>query len=74
MLAYFCILVCNMSKRPDRLRKKVLQLTTNLPPKRALQLVQQSFANRYLMNTILGAAGAVAVVMGRDRRPLIRVH
>jgi hypothetical protein len=36
--------------------KKARQLGINLPPKQTLRLVQPSFANRYLMKAILGAA------------------
>jgi hypothetical protein len=43
---------------------KICQLGTNLPPKQAAQLVQSSFAKRYLMKAILAEAWAVAVVIG----------
>lgn len=38
--------------------------TRSFEPELSLQLVRPSFANRYLMKAILGAAWAVAVVMG----------
>lgn len=43
------------------LEKNPRQLGSNLPPKQALQLVQSSFANRYIVKAILGWAMAVAV-------------
>jgi hypothetical protein len=35
---------------------KICQQGTNLPPKQALQLVQPSFAKRYLMKAMLAQA------------------
>jgi len=43
--------------------KKVHQPGMILPPKQTLQLVQPSFAKRYLMNAMFAKAWAVAVVM-----------
>jgi hypothetical protein len=44
--------------------QKARQLSTNLSPKPTLRSVRPSFANRHLMNAIVSAACAVAVVKG----------
>jgi len=45
------------------LEKRVPQLVTNLPSKQTFPLVQLGIQCDYLMNTILSAACAVAVVI-----------
>jgi hypothetical protein len=61
-LPRLALMQCVFSGLPE---KKVYQPNIDLPPKQTLPLVRPSFVRDYLMNAILGAACAVAVVMGR---------